>query len=122
MPIASPSGSSFLCLKGERRRSLFLYPIKSGPGRRLYELPNDGDFVYARWSATGDRIFGVTRNRRLLTLDSSTGTLLRDEAIPIAGTTGQASLIAAALDGEAATRAYSSIRTSSDLYLASGLR
>ncbi len=125
MPIASPSRSSFLCVKGEkgeRRRSLFLYSIKSGPSRKLYELPNDGDFVYARWSATGDRIFGVTRNRRLLTLDSSTGTLLREEAIPLAGTTGQASLIAAALDAEAATRAYSILRISSDLYLASGIR
>jgi hypothetical protein len=122
MPIASPSGSSFLCLMGERRRSLFLFPIKSGPGRKLYELPNDGDFVYARWSATGDRIFGVTRNRRLLTLDSSTGTLLREEAIALAGTTGEGRLIAAALDREATTRAYSIIQISSDLYLASGIR
>jgi Tol biopolymer transport system component len=122
MPVASPSGTSFLCLNGERRRSLFVYPMKTGPGRKLYELPNDGKFVYARWSATGDRIFGVTRNRRLLTLDSSTGTLLRDEAIPFAGTTGQAQLIAAALDAEAATRAFSILRTSSDLYLASGIR
>jgi eukaryotic-like serine/threonine-protein kinase len=122
MPVASPSGSSFLCLKGERRRSLYLYPIKGGPGRKLYELPNEGDFVYARWSTTGDRIFGVTRNRRLLTLDSSTGTLLREEAIPLAEATDQERLIAAALDAEAATRACSSIRISSDLYLASGIR
>jgi len=122
MPIASPSGSSFLCVQGERKRSLALYPIKGGPGRKLYELSNDGVFVYARWSATGDRIFGVTRNRRLLTLDSSTGTLLREEAIPLAGTTGQARLIAAALDAEATTRAYSVLRTSSDLYLASDIR
>jgi Tol biopolymer transport system component len=122
MPVASPSGSSFLCVKGERRRSLFLYSIKSDPGRKLYELPDDPGFVYARWSGSGDRIFGVTRNRRLLTLDSSTGTLLREEAIPIAATTGQERLIAAALDAEAATRAYSVLRTSSDLYLASGIR
>ena len=122
MPIASPSGSSFLCVQGERKRSLALYPIKGGPGRRLYELSNDEVFVYARWSATGDRIFGVTRNRRLLTLDSSTGTLVREEAIPLAGTTGPARLIAAALDAEATTRAYSVLRTSSDLYLASGIR
>jgi len=107
---------------GERRRSLFLYPIKSGPGRKLYELPNDGAFVYSRWNAAGDRIFGVTRNGRLLTLDASTGTLLREEAISLAGTSGQAHLIAAALDAQAATRAYSIIRTSSDLYLASGIR
>jgi hypothetical protein len=38
-PVASPSGSSFLCLKGERKRSLFLYPIRGGAGRLLYELP-----------------------------------------------------------------------------------
>jgi hypothetical protein len=122
MPVGSPSGSSFLCLSGERKRSLLLYPMKGGPGRKLYELPNDGDFIYARWSATGDRIFGVTRNRRLLTLDSSTGTLLREEALALAGPTGQARFIAAALDAEAATQAYSFLRTSSDLYLASGIR
>jgi len=109
-------------MQGERRRSVFLFSIKGGPGRKLYELPNDGGFVYARWNGAGDRIFGVTRNRRLLTLDSSTGALLHDEAIPLAGTPAQAGLIAAALDQEAATRAYSILRTSSDLYLASGIR
>jgi serine/threonine protein kinase len=122
MPVASPSGSSFLCVKGEGRRSLFLYPIQGGPGRKLYELPNGADFVYARWNGTGNRIFGVTRNRRLLTLDSSTGALLREEAIPLAGTTGQERLIAAALDAKAETRAYSIMRSSADLYLASGIR
>jgi Tol biopolymer transport system component len=122
MPVASPSASAFVCVEGERRRSLFLYPIKGGPGRKLYELPRDGAFVYSRWSAAGDRIFGVTRNGRLLTLDAATGTLLREEAISLVGTTGQARLIAAALDAEAATRAYSILRTSSDLYLASGIR
>ena len=122
MPIASPSGSSFLCLKGEPRRSLFLYPIQGGPGRKLYELPNGRDFVYARWSGRGDRIFGVTRDRQLLTLDSSTGTVLREEAIAIAGTTGQERLIAAALDQEGEARAYSTIRTTADLYLATGIR
>jgi Tol biopolymer transport system component len=122
MPVASPSGSSYLCVQGERRRSLFLFSIKGGPGRKLCEIPNEGGFIYARWNRAGDRILAVTRNRRLLTLDSSTGTLLQDEAIPLAGTTGQANLIAAALDAEAATGAYSVIRTSSDLYLASGIR
>jgi hypothetical protein len=122
MPVASPSGSAFVCVAGERRQSLFLYSIKGGPGRKLYELPNDGAFVYSRWSGSGDRIFGVTRNGRLLTLDSSNGTLLREEAISSGGTTGQVRLIAAALDAEAATRAYSILRASSDLYLASGIR
>jgi hypothetical protein len=122
MPAASPSGSSFLCVQGERHRSLFVFPIKGGPGRKLCEIPNDGGFIYARWNGTGDRILAVTRNRRLLTLDSATGAVLQDEAIPLAGTSGQANLIAAALDAQAATRAYSVIRTSSDLYLASGIR
>jgi hypothetical protein len=121
-PVASPSGSSFLCLKGERKRSLFLYPIRGGAGRLLYELPEDRDFVYARWNAAGDRIFAVTRDRRLLTLDSAAGTLLKEETVPITGTTGQDRLIAAALDPQARTRAYSIIRMSSDLYLASGIR
>ncbi len=121
-PIASPSASSFLCFQGERRRALFVYPIQRGPGRKLYELPDDRGFVYARWSAAGDRIFGVTRDRRLLTLDSSKGTLLRDEAIGLAETTGEGRLIAAALDAEGKTQAYSILRASSDLYLASGIR
>ena len=53
-PTASPSGSSFLCLKGQRRRSLFVYPIKGGPGRKLYELP-DGRRL---------RLRSLERNRR----------------------------------------------------------
>jgi len=122
MPLASPSGDSFLCLKGERRRSLVLHSMKGDPGRKLYELPQDGEFVSARWSRSGDRIFAVTRGARILTLDSSTGMVLREEAIPLAGTAGQGRLIAAALDADAATRAYSIIRTRSDLYLASGIR
>ncbi len=121
-PVASPSGSSFLCVEAERKRSLLLRPIQRGPGRKLYELPDGREFVYARWSGTGDRIFGVTRDRRLLTLDSSTGTLLGEEAIGLAGTTGQDRLLAAALDAEGKTQAYSSFRISSDLYLASGIR
>jgi hypothetical protein len=122
MPIASPSGSSFLCLEGQRRRSLFVYPTKGGPGLKLYELPEGRDFVYARWNAAGDRIFAVTRDRRLLTLDHSTGALLREEAIGLAGASGQGRLLTAALDASGETRAFSIIRASSDLYLASGIR
>lgn len=126
MPTASPSGSSFLCLEGRPRRSLSIHPIKGGPGLKLYELPDSSEreFIYARWNAAGDRIFAVTRDRRLLTLDSSTGTLLREEAIGLGGTTlsGQGLLLTAALDASGETRAYSIVRASSDLYLASGIR
>jgi hypothetical protein len=121
-PIASPSGSSFLCVQGERRRTLFVYPMSKGLGRKLYELPNGEKFIYIRWNGTGDRIFAVTRDRRLLTLDSSTGALVREETIPLAGIPGQDRLISAALDAEATIQAYSMIRLSSDLYLASGIR
>jgi hypothetical protein len=124
-PIASPSGSSFLCLETQRRRSLFVYPMKptkGGPGLKLYELPEGRDFVYARWNAAGDRIFAVSRDRRLLTLDSTTGALLREEAIGLAGATGQDRLLTAALDASGETRAFSIIRVSSDLYFASGIR
>ena len=99
-------------------------PTKGGPGLKLYELSEGRDFVYARWNAAGDRIFAVTRDRRLLTLDSSTGALLREEAIGLAGTDvgGQGRLLTAALDASGETRAYSILRASSDLYLASGIR
>jgi hypothetical protein len=99
-----------------------LHPIRGGPGRVLYELPDDRAFVYARWNAAGDRIFAVTRDRRVLTLDSAAGTLLKEETVPLTGATGQDRLIAAALDPQARTFAYSVLRASSDLYLASGIR
>jgi hypothetical protein len=75
-----------------------------------------------RWNGSGDRIHAVTRDRRLLTLDSATGALIREGTIPVSGTPGQDRLIAAALDAEATIEAYSMIRLSSDLYLASGIR
>jgi serine/threonine protein kinase len=121
-PTASPSATSFVCVEGERREKLVLHPMGKSPGRRLYELPNDGEFIYARWNGGGDRIFAVTRDRRLLTLDSSTGALIQEDMIPLAGTPGQDRLIAAALDAEAEIQAYSTIRLSSSLYLASGIR
>jgi hypothetical protein len=124
MPTASPSGGSFLCLEAQERRSLFVYPIKGGRGTRLYELPEGRDFVYARWNGAGDRIFAVARDRRLLTLNSSTGALLREEAIGLGGTSisSQGRLLTAALDASGEVSAYSIIRSSSDLYLASGIR
>jgi len=109
-------------VEGERRAKLVLHLMDKSPGRRLYELPTGGEFIYARWNDRGDRIFAVTRDRRLLTLDASTGALIREDTIPFAGTPGQDRLIAAALDAKAAIQAYSIIRTSSDLYLASGIR
>jgi serine/threonine protein kinase len=122
LPMASPSGSSFVCVAGETKRTLAVYPMERHPGRKLYELPVGGEFIYARWSVPGDRVFAVTRDRRLLTLDSSTGALLGEETLPVVAATGQDRLVAAALDAEAKIQAYSVWRISSGLYLATAVR
>ncbi len=121
-PTASPSATSFVCIEGDRREKLVLHLMDKSPGRQLYALPQGGEFIYARWNGRGDRIFAVTRDRRLLTLDSSTGALIREDTTPVSGTPGQDRLLAAALDAAAEIQAYSTIRSSSDLYLASGIR
>jgi hypothetical protein len=92
------------------------------PGRKLFELPDGGEFIYARWSGRGDRVLAVTRDQRLLTLDSSTGSLIGEEKIPVARTAGQDRLVAVALDPGSTIRAYSIYRLSSALHLASGIR
>lgn len=117
---ASPSGTSFVCMQG--RRTLFVHPMEKGAGRKLFELPEGGEFVYARWNGRGDRVFAVTRDQRLLTVDSSTGTLLEEEEIHMARTAGQDRLVAAALDSSATIQTFSIYRLSSSLYLASDIR
>ena len=123
VPTASPSGSSFLCLKGPRRRSLFVYPIQGGPGRKLYELPDDRRL----------RLRSLERNRRsdlrshprpsapdagLLDRDARFGKKRSDS--PERPVRAASSRRRSTPKGE--TRAYSIIRASSDLYLASGIR
>ncbi|HEY3125315.1 MAG TPA: hypothetical protein VGK70_14790, partial [Thermoanaerobaculia bacterium] len=89
---------------------------------KLFELPRGREFIYARWNGAGDRIFAVTRDWQLVTLDSAKGTLLQQETLPSGGATSQDRLTAAALDAEATTQAYSVTRASSSLYLATGMR
>jgi hypothetical protein len=96
--------------------------MEKGAGRKLLELPDGGEFVYARWNGRGDRVFAVTRDQRLLTVDSSTGALLGAEEIHMARTAGQDRLVAAAVDSSATIQTYSIHRLSSSLYLASGIR
>ncbi|HKD18468.1 MAG TPA: protein kinase, partial [Thermoanaerobaculia bacterium] len=60
LPAAHPSGAQFLCLGGERNGTLFVYPMPAGPGRQLFALPRGERFRYARWSSSGDRIYGIT--------------------------------------------------------------
>jgi eukaryotic-like serine/threonine-protein kinase len=120
-PIASPSRTSFVCV-GSDRRSLFIHFMEKHPGRKLYELPRGGLFLSARWNDTGDRVFAVTRDRELLTLDSSAGRLLDQTTLPLLGPASQDVLLAAALNHDATVQAYSLVHASSSLYLAAGLR
>jgi Tol biopolymer transport system component len=119
LPMASPSRSSFVCVGPDG--ALFVHSMKDRSRRKLYQLGDVGEFVYVRWNGAGDRVFAVTRDRRVLTLDSSTGTLVHEETLPLAAPV-QGRLLDAALDANGAIQAYSVIHTSADLYLASGIR
>jgi len=119
-PMASPSGNSFLCVEGEG--ALAVHSMNDRSRRKLYQLANEGEFVSVRWNGAGDRIFAVTRDRRILTLDSSTGSLIREETIPVAATPVHGRLLDAALDSDGVIQAYSMIQKSADLYMASGIR
>jgi serine/threonine protein kinase len=122
LPAASPSGTSFVCVGGEDRTALFMHSLDGRPGRKLFELPKYKEIIYARWSGTGDRIFAVTRDWQLLTIHSETGKLLDQATLPGSGPTGHDRIVAAALDADATTQAYSINRMSSSLYLATGLK
>ena len=121
LPAAHPSGAQFLCLGGERNGTLFVYPMPAGPGRQLFALPRGERFRYARWSSSGDRIYGITGAGDLVTLDPASGALLRQEALP-APAAGGSHILAAALSGDAKVAAYSTVRFASDLYLVTGIR
>jgi hypothetical protein len=119
LPMASPSGNSFVCV--ERDGALFVHSMNDRSRRKLYQLADGREFVYVRWNGTGDRVFAVTRDRRVLTLNSSTGSLVHEDTLPLAAP-DQGRLLDAALDADGAIQAYSVILTSADLYLASGIR
>ncbi len=121
LPMASPSGREFSC-EGDRGLTIFIYPMAGGAGRRLYSRPTGGRFWYARWSATGDRIYAVTRDRDLLTLDAGTGKVLSEEILPLPAFEGYPDLINAALTPDASTQAYTVNVFASGLFMASGLK
>jgi hypothetical protein len=120
LPMASPSRGSFVCVAPGS--SLFIHSMSDGSGRKLYQPADGQEIIFVRWNGAGDRIFAVTRDRRVLTLDSSTGSLVREETIPLAATPVHGRVLAAALDANAGVQAYSVIQKSSDLYMASDIR
>jgi hypothetical protein len=122
-PMTSPSGDSFLAICGGGESALEIHSITGRPGRRLFELPPDDQFVYARWNKSGDRVFGLTMHRRFVTLDSSSGRVLAEERLPPLGKGEEADLLdAGAVSANGSVQAYSAGRISSRLYVAEGIR
>ena len=121
LPMASPSVREFAC-EGDAGQAIWIYPIQGGVGRRLFARSTGGRFFYVRWDLTGGRIFAVTRDRDLLSLDSSTGQLLSQETLPLPAFEGHSDLITAALTPDASTQAYTVNLFASSLFMVSGLR
>jgi len=121
-PVANPQQTLFLCVLEPDRNALMLYGLaRRDRGRKLHALAYGERFVYARWNAPGDRVFAVTGDRRLLTLDSSTGEVLRVQEVPLREGIAGESLMSAACSADGATQAYSISYTSSRLYLGRGM-
>jgi Tol biopolymer transport system component len=121
LPRASPSGEAFAC-EGEAGRTIFVYPIGGGSGRKLYTRSTGGRFWYVRWDRRGERIFAVTRDRDLVTLDAATGRVLSQETLPLPAFEGYSDLITAALTPDGSTQAYTVNLYASGLFMVSGLR
>ena len=127
-PAASPRLDEFLCLGGPRDGTIFVYPMSGSAagseviGRKLFEHPAGDRFCYARWSARGDRVFAVTSDRELLTLDARSGAMLSSELLPLPGAGTYATLFGAAVNGDGSLQAYSVASFASDLYQLTGIQ
>lgn len=122
LPKASPALTEFLCICGEERNALFVYPLNKGKVRELYRAAGNARFHYARWSDSGGQVFAVTRERKLLTIDSSTGALLKEEILPLPPSGVYGTFYRAAINGDGTVQAYSVARSSSGLYDCTGLQ
>jgi serine/threonine protein kinase len=121
-PLSNPQRNRFLCVTEPDRAALMLYGMTAhDAGRKLLALPEGGRFVYARWNDRGDRIFTVTFDRRLLTVDSETGAVLQQQVIPLREEIAGESLINAACSADGTVQAFSISYTSSRLFLGRGL-
>ena len=121
-PVASPDQTRFVCIEEPGHSALKLHSLaRRDAGRALHTLASGATFVYARWNVLGDRIFAVTTDRRLLTLDASTGAVLREQQVPLREGIEGESLLAAACSPDGTTQAYSISYTSSRLYLGRGM-
>jgi hypothetical protein len=120
-PTADPAAGRFLCLGGTQESAVLTYPMTGGAGRTLYELAAGDSFRYARWNGSGRQVLAVTRSWRLLTIDSESGALAREQTVsPLPGAATE-TLRTAALSADASIQAYSVSHFSSRLYLCRGL-
>ncbi len=122
LPQPSPSLQFFVCEGGPGFATLFVFPMDGGPGRKLFEHPAGKRLWYARFDSTGDRVFAVASDRKLVTLDATSGRVLREETLPVPKSLGYAELIDASLDAEGSIVVYSLNVYSSQMYSVSGLR
>ncbi len=121
-PSANPAATSFLCVGGLQDNALYVAPLAppSERLRTLRELPGGAKFRYARWNEAGDRIYAVTSERRILTLDAVSGAVVRDQEVPLDDTGRPSSILTAAFSPDARVQAYSVSHLSSHLYLSRG--
>jgi serine/threonine protein kinase len=122
LPQPNPSLQSFACEGGPEFATLFVYPMGGGPGRKLFEHPAGKRLWYARFDSTGERIFAVGSDRKLYTLDASSGRVLDEATLPVPKSLGYAELIDASLDAEGSIVVYSLNVYSGQMYSVSGLR
>jgi serine/threonine protein kinase len=120
-PMANRAGDAFVCI-GEGDRSLFVGPVRGGPGRQVFQLGTGEWIRYARWNETGDRLLVITDRARLLGVDAATGSVLSEEQLPLLGPGTNSTLVTAALTDQGTLQAYSIKRSASSLYLVAGLR
>jgi Tol biopolymer transport system component len=120
-PDISPQGDIFLAVCGPGSRGLFIFSMTGGGGRKLFELPLEDRFQYARWNREGKRIFAVTARLRTLTLAPESGAVLADNTLPLPPGPGFGELFAATFNPDATVQAYSVQRRSTSLQICTGL-
>jgi len=121
-PAADAGARRFLCLAEPGRSAVALHPLeRGGDASPLFTLPEGESFLYARWSTDGGRIHAVTDASRLLTIDASGGTVLREQIVPILANGAAGSLLTAACGPDCGVQAYSVSHTSSRLFLGRGM-
>jgi hypothetical protein len=120
LPVANPSGTSFVCRGGNELGVLYVYPMKPGPGRRLLGLGAGETVLGFRWNAAGTEVYAVTADRQLLGVDSSSGLVKWRRPLELGDEYGSDTLLAVVLDADASTLALSLDRFSSGLYVATG--